>query len=337
LLVQLGNGDGTFQSPLALLIGAILSTAVAVDLNGDGHADVIGVYGSSLLVYIGSGDGTFKSAVSHNLGTTNGVPVLCLGDFNSDTKTDVAVSAAGEEIVFLGNGDGTFQSTPKTSVGVSNPAFVVVVDFNGDGKPDLAITCYGCNPQDGVFLLLGNGDGTFQAPAALLSVYGQSVIAPADLNGDGRMDLVVEQDATVVQIYLQNSDGTFSNDNSYVMTMPTIYYGSASYTGIVISDLNHDGKLDIAAENGVLLGNGDGSFQGIQFSSVPTRTVPYAAAEVVGDFEKNGRMDAAAISGTSLYILQNNGQGNLSLLHTYTLQRPSSPWCKSGYLKQKVV
>jgi len=326
LLILLGNGDGTFQAPLSTPIGAVLWPLAAVDLNGDAEDDVVGVSGSLLIVYISNGDGTFKSGVPYNLGVTpTGSPSLSVGDFNGDSETDVAVSiggigAGGEELVFLGNGDGTFQSTPKTSSGLSDPASVIVGDFSGDGKIDLAIVCnVSCGAQERVFLLLGKGDGTFQSPAALFSVYGQSVLAAADFNGDGRLDLVVEQDPTVLQIYLQNIDGTFSNDNSYVMTMPSPYYGTAFYTGIAIADFNHDGKLDLGAENGVLLGNGDGSFEGIQLGTIPA-SLPTAA--VVGDFEKNGRMDAAAVSGTGLYILRNNGQGNLSLLHTYTLQQP---------------
>src|SRR5215471_19296669 len=179
LLILLGNGDGTFQAPLSTPIGAVLWPLAAVDLNGDAEDDVVGVSGSLLIVYISNGDGTFKSGVPYNLGVTpTGSPSLSVGDFNGDSETDVAVSiggigAGGEELVFLGNGDGTFQSTPKTSSGLSDPASVIVGDFSGDGKIDLAIVCnVSCGAQERVFLLLGKGDGTFQSPAALFSVYG---------------------------------------------------------------------------------------------------------------------------------------------------------------------
>ena len=329
LLVLLGNGDGTFQAAISTPIDAILSPINAVDLNGDGKADVVGLFNSSFVVCISNGDGTFKASVSYNMGvTSSSLTPLSLGDFNGDLKIDVVVSflgdnAPGEEITFFGNGDGTFQSTPKISPGLANlSSGSTVGDFNGDGKLDLAIvspgSCNGgCGPSE-MFLFPGNGDGSFQAPTALLPMYELSVITAADLNGDGRLDLVVEQDPTVVQIYLQNVDGTFSNAYNYVMTMPSAYYGSAFSTGIAVADFNHDGKLDIAAENGVLLGNGNGSFRGIPLGSIPASS-PTAA--LVGDFENKRRMDAAVVFERSLYILQNDGQGNLSLIQTYTLQQ----------------
>src|SRR5215469_11144218 len=177
LLVLLGNGDGTFQPPISTASGAVLSLLTATDLNGDGKADVVGLFNSSMMVYISNGDGTFKSPASYNVAVSNFNPIsISLGDFNSDGKTDVAVSTAtpgnvaGSEVVFLGNGDGTFDMTPKSSGGLYYPEFTVVGDFNGDGKLDLALS--GCNLQNcasshsemAVFVLLGNGDGTFGSP-----------------------------------------------------------------------------------------------------------------------------------------------------------------------------
>lgn len=128
LLVLLGNGDGTFQTPISTPSGASLGPVAPIDLTGSGKADVVGVFNNQLLVYLSKGDGTFASGVSYNLGLTPvGTPALSFGDFNGDGKIDIAVSAistsgnnsVGQEIVFLGNGDGTFQTTPKTSVGVN--------------------------------------------------------------------------------------------------------------------------------------------------------------------------------------------------------------------------
>jgi hypothetical protein len=331
LLVLLGNGDGTFQSPISTSSGASLTAVVAGDLTGNGKADVLGLFNNNLVVYISNGDGTFAAGVSYAVGNT-GIgyeEVTPLGDYNGDQKVDVAVSLSGDnvpgqEVVFLGNGDGTFQAG-KTSTGVVFPMSVVAGDFNNDGKLDLVIAaaCDGTCALGLTSILLGNGDGTFQAPTPVIS--GNGRLAAADVNADGKLDLVLEADPTVAETYLGNGDGTFSNASNYVLSLPG-YPGIIQPSWIAIADFNLDGKPDVAAGNAVLLGNGNGTFHGIQLGVVPG----VGPAAITGDFENNGTPDVALLSnpeiGTTyyynVYILRNNGAGALSLIHTYTLQEP---------------
>ena len=106
-IVLLGNGDGTFQSPISTAIKVAFLPAVA-DLNGDDQADVVEVYSGALYVFISNGDGTFKPGVAYSLGAPE--PGECfIADFNGDGKPDVVVNAYGQELVFLGNGDGRFR------------------------------------------------------------------------------------------------------------------------------------------------------------------------------------------------------------------------------------
>jgi len=316
LLVQLGNGDGTFQTPaISTASGVSLVSPTAVDLNGDGKADVIRVSNGALLVYLGKGDGRFAAGVSYSLGTmSSSFAPISLGDFNGDGKTDVVVNIPNFVVLLPGNGDGTFQAA-VTSVGVIGPIYSVVGDVNGDGKLDLAVyECdfvYGCAP----WILMGNGDGTFQVSS--IGIFSRAppdraaLMAGSDFDGDGKLDLVVASldDSLLVpeftQIYLGDA---FSNISSYVLNFP----GATNTSGIAVADLNGDGKLDIAAGGTVLLGNGDGTFQGIRI------TAGLAGNLVIGDFDKNGTLDVAVVTsffGTNVNILMNNGNAELSLAH----------------------
>jgi hypothetical protein len=328
--VLLGNGDGTFQSPINTATGGTLGFLAASDLNGDGYADVVGVYGTLLYVFIGNGDGTFKPGVTYNLGTSPANGTVSLADFNGDGKTDVALNITGQEIVLLGNGDGTLQAA-KTSTGFTySPYGTAVGDFNGDGNLDLVISgdCPTCGSPVPGYILLGNGDGTFQAPTAISPSGG--LFAAGDVNGDGKLDLVFAGAATddrssltIPQIYLGNGDGTFSAPSSYVANFPVSATTTPPDGAVAIADFNLDGKLDVASSGGVLLGNGDGTFQGIPITMLSFQPV-FAAA---GNFENNGNPDVAVMASAqdnppppyNLYILHNNGAGQLSPLHSYSL------------------
>ena len=329
LLVLLGNGDGTFQAPISTNSGASLKVVAATDLNGDGKADVVGIFNNTLLVYLSNGDGTFAASVPYSLGAVQiATPTLMvLGDFNGDHKTDVAVLSAAsseQEIVLLGNGDGTFQSTPLTSTGAAAITSVVVGDFNGDGKLDFA-TLGGSTQAATVFLQLGKGDGTFQPPTTAITGsytgvgsngYEYTNLAAADVNGDGKLDLVLAAD--VFGIYLGNGDGTFSSSPTYYQPM-----SPGNNAGIAIADFNSDGKPDVAVGGEVLLGDGNGKLQG-----PPTVFLPsYGTAAVVGKFVTNGAPGVATIPSppgnpSLLSIWTNDGTGILSPAHTYTLPQP---------------
>jgi hypothetical protein len=339
LLVLLGNGDGTFKSAISTNSGATLQVIVAGDVNGDGKADVLGLYNNNLLVYLSNGDGTFAAGVPYALGiTSSAYTAITLDDFNGDKKIDVTVSlsgnnAPGQEIVLLGNGDGTFQAG-KSSTGVIYPISVVAGDFNGDGKLDLVIAsepaCNGTCTTASTSILLGNGDGTFQAPTTIFvnDSNGNTtgvLLAAADVNGDGKLDLVLSntENSGLVQIYLGKGDGTFSNTYSYFPAPDD----QSVVSGLAIGDFNLDGKPDVAASNNILLGNGDGTFQGWPLApGLPAATVSDLA---IGSFVKNGPPGVAVVcfpgsptDVNGVYIFANDGKGNLSLAQTYTLQQP---------------
>jgi hypothetical protein len=186
----------------------------------------------------------------------------------------------------------------------SQPVALVSGDFNGDGRPDLAIADYNSGE---VSVLLGNGDGTFQTPATYAVGNGPFALVAGDFNGDGRTDLAVANiHDNDVSVLLGNGDGTFQ---------PQVTYAVGSLPdALVAGDLNGDGRLDLAVSNrdsgnvSVLLGNGDGTFQNQETYDVGGN--PYGL--VAGDFNGDGRLDLATTNNLfsgDVSVLLGNGDG----------------------------
>jgi hypothetical protein len=210
--VLLGNGDATFQTAVTYGSGGIgPHQVIAVDVNGDGKPDLIvpnacassancPIGPGSVGVLLGNGDGTFQPGVAYGSGG-NDAESVAVADVNGDGNLDLLVanfcsgnnscSLPGTLGVMLGNGDGTFQSVVPYSLGGPALISIAATDVNGDGKLDLVVTTSNTNPNS-LMVLLGNGDGTFQAPVFYgTGGFGASGIAVADVNGDGRPDIMV--------------------------------------------------------------------------------------------------------------------------------------------------
>ena len=150
--------------------------------------------------------------------------------------------------MLLGNGDGTFQPVVSYSSGGNTALSVAVADVNGDGKPDL-LAGNQCDTSSNcahglVGVLLGNGDGTFQ-PAVTYNAGGTGVwsVAVADVNGDGKPDLVMAiAFYNTVAILLGNGNGTFQ-------AATTCGSGGILPRSVAVADLNGDGKPDVAVSN----------------------------------------------------------------------------------------
>jgi trimeric autotransporter adhesin len=209
----------------------------------------------------------------------------------------------------------------------SEASSMVVGDFNGDGKQDIAFETVGSSV---VNVMLGNGDGTLTAaPSPQLPNSLGHILATADFNGDGKADLLIDSQAdprsnVVVTVLLGNGDGTFT-----AATGPALGQGVLNVAG----DFNRDGIPDLVASGpcgagasgsclSTFLGNGDGTF-----SKGPTSTDPLYETSgfiVTADFNGDGIPDLFIPSGgtSSTGVFLGNGDGTFT--RSATLQTGSA-------------
>ena len=215
---------------------------------------------------------------------------MAAADLNADGKADIAVVDSnctngsgcqpGNVDVSISNGDGTFQPAVNYTTGLQ-PEYLTIGDFNGDTKPDLAVSNFLSNT---ISILLNNGNGTFKTHVDYPTGLQPDNIVSGDFNGDGKLDLVVLMQ-TGISVHLGNGDGTFQPHVDY----PVFSQSSEAPVSIAAGDFNQDGKLDLelttqAGPPLVLLGNGDGTFQ----TPIPAGIGGDVA---VADFNGDGKPD----------------------------------------------
>ena len=306
MAVLLGNGDGTFRQPVLYATDIQASSVTVGDFNGDGAPDVAVASGplATVTVLLNKGNGTLTG--NRNYGNNGPAPYsVAFGDFNADGKADMVVAdnASSNALVYVNNGDGTFADPVNYPTGLT-PTVVAVADLNGDGKLDLVV---GGSPGGGtvsISTLLGNGDGTFlSAVGDNTGLGGASVLAVADVNGDGKPDVIFNGTNTylganpyVLYVALGNGDGTFNAPvaTSDICSGP----GFGAVISVAVADVTGDGKPDILAscQNNagtypanifLLAGKGDGTFATPTAISAGT----YPTTISVGDFNGDGIPD----------------------------------------------
>lgn len=314
--VLLGNGDGTFQPHVDYATGTGPWSVAVGDFNNDGKPDlaVVNLY-NTVSIFLGNGDGTFQTPL-----TISGQNIvgegIAVGDFNGDGKLDLALGVSNSQgagvQVLLGNGDGTFHYANWYAIGSGPfyfvPMSIIARDYNRDGKLDLALVA-GDN-SDSIYVLLGNGDGTFQSPVEYPVAGNPFSLVAGDFNGDGILDLATTYgllgSSNIVSVLLGNGDGTFQPHVDYSTGQGAVQ--------LTVADVNGDGNLDLAMTDleantiSILLGNGDGTFQENQ--DFPTGNSPYGLT--AADFNGDGRMDLA---------VANESDNDVSVL----LQIPAGP------------
>jgi Big-like domain-containing protein/VCBS repeat protein len=310
--VYLGNGDGTFLLPTQYSPGGPAGDFFLVDLNGDGHPDMLLEYspqGTPILGYYpGNPNGTFGALVS--LGAPpNTSQIVSYTDLNGDGIPDLAFLTPSGVGISLGGANQTFGALLTTISGGSTsvysilPTMLGIADFNGDGKTDLAVPVEG-----GISILLGNGDGTFQSVNFYDLGHEVGGAAVADFNGDGKTDIAVTVAATYPRVLLGDGTGKFT----LAPDQNTSYGSPGPYPTLLAADFNGDGKPDLNMGNMYPNGEFAGSNEYIAFNQgggIFAAPVSIAnSTPVLGDFNGDGRMDMIQVTGQQIIVLL--GQAN---------------------------
>jgi len=308
LNVLFGNGDGTFQAPVTYHLGQDMDNFVVGDFNGDGKPDLFVNEGLLIgAILLNTGKGRFPTVANYEF---SNFTEFVVADFNRDGRSDVVAvgfQSAFAEIAVAGPG-GSLPLPRGYFVHGETATSVTTGDFNGDGHVDLAVACATLGgPQVGVLnVLRGKGNGTFGAPAAsVVGGHGTQFVTAADLNHDGKLDLVFGS-GDAISIRLGSGDGSFQK---------AVNYPAHGVTEIVVADFDGDGIPDLAVNSTrpnqffnfpgqILLGNGDGTFR--IGADLPNDIGSLVAA----DLNHDGKQDLAISLRTGgVGIMLGNGDG----------------------------
>ncbi|WP_273455337.1 FG-GAP-like repeat-containing protein [Nevskia ramosa] len=312
-----GAASASFTLAASPAVGGNPQSLAVIDFNGDGKPDLaVANYNSNTVSILrnntapGAASASFVLAASPAVG--GGPQSVAVGDFNGDGKPDLATANnSGDTVSILRNNtapgaaSASFILAASPAVG-DQPASVAVVDFNGDGKPDLAVANYNSNTVS----ILRNGTATGAASASFTLVGSPAVginpqsVAVGDFNGDGKPDLVTANLGSDSISVLRNNTATGASNASFELsTRPAVGRSPAS---VAVGDFNGDGKPDLVVTNAgsttvsilrnrTLPGATNASFSVAAGPAVGTGSFSVA----VGDFNSDGRPDLAVANQTS--------------------------------------
>jgi hypothetical protein len=277
LYVQYGNGDGTFQAPVAVNPGVpsgntFYGASVVGDFNGDGLVDIANIDSAYVDTLLGQNSTTVPFNPGMNqTASGNSLNLIAAGYFKATTSTGITktskqdlVTLQGTSLIpYANSGDGkTFTQEPALTDGLTTSGYAVsallLADVNNDGNGDVIAIYHNLaadpsNPSAStpnyLYIWKGNGDRTFKAPTIVTLDRNFYLAAVADMDNDGFPDLVLS-DGYLVGILFNQGDGSFGQSCSYVSHQEQHYLAGQGINAIVPVSLTGDGHLDLVLANG---------------------------------------------------------------------------------------
>ncbi len=301
-----------FETTPLITTGAGPLAIDLADFNGDNQLDIVTANRAASSISLSLGDGTGKNFAAPTSVAVGAAPnAIVAADFNGDDLIDIATanfgsaSVAGSVAIGLNDGAGNF--TVQAFSAGTNPAAIVVGNFNADEYLDLAIANSGSN---NVTIAFGDGNGSFALGPNLAVGSGPVALVSADLTGDGIDDLAIANS-------LLNNVTTFFGDGQGAFTAGTPFAVGTKPIAIGLADFNDDNQLDIVIANqtantiSVAFGNGAGSFA--IGATVLVGNQP--SALIVRDFNGDAKLDivTANTAGNNLSIALGNGLGGFTV------------------------
>ncbi|CAF4246712.1 unnamed protein product [Rotaria sp. Silwood2] len=332
--IFIGIGNGSFEEQMSYTMpkDSFPVWVVVGDVNSDNMQDiaVANFNDDSIGILLGNGNGTFKNVALYSTGKNSGPCSIAIGDINKDNSVDIVVANRHIQNVgiFFGYSNGTFflEKTYMTGPG-SMLMSVAVEDLNNDAVLDIVFSDFGSG-KGNIGVLYGLGNGKFLVP----KIYSTGVnsdpssITICDLDNDGRLDFIVSNSK-------KNNIGIMLRNGSEPLGKQTTFStgNNSSPYSVIVSDFNNDDKLDIAVANSrgnnisILLGYGNGNFSKLVNYSTGLYSAPKFIA--VGYFNDDKQVDiVVANSNTSnILIFLGNGNGNFTILQSYSTEQSSEP------------
>ena len=323
------NGSGGFNTPVYYEASQQTFDVAVVDLDKDGHGDVITVANSSAAVTVHKnlGNGSFPVLTRYEVASLS--DAVESADIDNDGDIDIVVNGVVDIVsndgvvkILKNNGNGTFAPaidyTPTRTFGDMK-----LRDINGDGFLDLVLAPNACCSPYHFGTALNLGNGTF-APTVVTEVFscGDGTIDAADLDGDGDLDIVLTEEETCFgstdnHIFIFRNDG-----NQNFVRMPDIVLHGLLPHGLALADVTGDGNIDIitALPTGMAVfpGNGNLTFG----APIVSTTRPFKFK--MADFNGDGLLDVGMILqqdafGTDLIgTALGNGNGTFQAVRTQT-------------------